>query len=250
MPTQFQFRRGTTSQHNSFTGAIGEVTVDTDKDTARVHDGSVSGGREIARSNFNNVSDPQFGGTSSLKLPSGTTAQRSGSPTNGDIRYNASSGFVEVYQQGAWSVNDIMAKATMLEFGTQVTLSNATAGTCISGTYTKTYGTETNLMIWVNGWGRGNASGQSGMYFEIGGIRSYEFFDYQYDTYANMNISCYGVGLFTGLSSGSKSLVLGWAGNNSTVQRPAAYWNANAGTNEARAREGGSNILIMEVKAV
>ena len=44
MATQVQFRRGTTSQHGSFTGAVGEITVDTDKDTVVVHDGSQAGG--------------------------------------------------------------------------------------------------------------------------------------------------------------------------------------------------------------
>jgi len=42
--TQVQFRRGTTIQHNTFTGALGEVTLDTDKDTLIVHDGSTAGG--------------------------------------------------------------------------------------------------------------------------------------------------------------------------------------------------------------
>ena len=48
MPTAVQFRRGTTSQHSSFTGAAGEVTVDTDKDVAVVHDGSTAGGFPLA----------------------------------------------------------------------------------------------------------------------------------------------------------------------------------------------------------
>jgi hypothetical protein len=42
--TQVQFRRGTTAQHSSFTGALGEVTLDTDKDTLIIHDGSTAGG--------------------------------------------------------------------------------------------------------------------------------------------------------------------------------------------------------------
>ena len=49
MTTQVQFRRGTTSQHGSFTGAVGEVTVDTDLDTLRVHDGAVAGGVRLAK---------------------------------------------------------------------------------------------------------------------------------------------------------------------------------------------------------
>ena len=47
MPTALQFRRGTTSQNNSFTGVVGELTVDTDLDTIRVHDGSTAGGYQI-----------------------------------------------------------------------------------------------------------------------------------------------------------------------------------------------------------
>lgn len=47
MAKQVQFRRGTTSQTASFTGATGEITVDTDKDCLIVHDGSTAGGHEI-----------------------------------------------------------------------------------------------------------------------------------------------------------------------------------------------------------
>ena len=44
MARQVQLRRGTTAQHATFTGALGEVTVDTDKDVVVVHDGSTAGG--------------------------------------------------------------------------------------------------------------------------------------------------------------------------------------------------------------
>jgi hypothetical protein len=44
MTTQVQIRRGTTADHSSFTGATGEITVDTDKDVVVVHDGSTAGG--------------------------------------------------------------------------------------------------------------------------------------------------------------------------------------------------------------
>ena len=49
MSTQIQWRRGTTAQHSVFTGALGEVTVDTDKDTLVVHDNSTVGGFPLAR---------------------------------------------------------------------------------------------------------------------------------------------------------------------------------------------------------
>ena len=44
MPFAFQRRRGTTAQHAAFTGLLGELTVDTDKDVVVVHDGSTAGG--------------------------------------------------------------------------------------------------------------------------------------------------------------------------------------------------------------
>ena len=44
MATQVQFRRGTTTQNNAFTGAQGEITVDTDLKTLRIHDGTTAGG--------------------------------------------------------------------------------------------------------------------------------------------------------------------------------------------------------------
>jgi len=46
---QVQLRRGTTTQHGSFTGAQGEVTVDTDKNALVLHDGATAGGIQIAK---------------------------------------------------------------------------------------------------------------------------------------------------------------------------------------------------------
>ena len=52
MTTQVQFRKGTTSEHALFTGATAEITVDTDKNTAVVHDGSDVGGFELQRARW------------------------------------------------------------------------------------------------------------------------------------------------------------------------------------------------------
>ncbi len=42
-----QLYRGTTAQNNSFTGSAGELTIDTDTNELRVHDGSTAGGHII-----------------------------------------------------------------------------------------------------------------------------------------------------------------------------------------------------------
>ena len=47
MSRQIQIRRGTAAEHNDFTGAIGEITMDTTNNSLRVHDGSTVGGHNI-----------------------------------------------------------------------------------------------------------------------------------------------------------------------------------------------------------
>ena len=44
-----QLRRGSTAEHSTFTGLVGEVTVDTTKDTIVVHDGVTAGGIPLAK---------------------------------------------------------------------------------------------------------------------------------------------------------------------------------------------------------
>ena len=55
MAKLLKLRRGSTSDHGSFTGAEGEVTVDTTKDTLVVHDGTTAGGHEMLREDMSNL---------------------------------------------------------------------------------------------------------------------------------------------------------------------------------------------------
>ena len=49
MSKQVQLRGGTTAEHMDFIGAPREVTVDTDLNTLRVHDGQTPGGHDLAK---------------------------------------------------------------------------------------------------------------------------------------------------------------------------------------------------------
>jgi hypothetical protein len=73
MADQLQLRGGTTSEHATFTGALREVTVDTDKDTVVVHDNATVGGRPLLREDGSN-SALALGsaGTPSLKFTGDT----------------------------------------------------------------------------------------------------------------------------------------------------------------------------------
>ena len=56
MATQVQFRRGTTGEHSGFTGAVGEVTVDTEKKILCVHDAVTAGGFPLLKEDGSNSS--------------------------------------------------------------------------------------------------------------------------------------------------------------------------------------------------
>ena len=56
MATQVQFRRGTTGEHSGFTGAVGEVTVDTEKKVLCVHDATTPGGFPLLQQDGSNSS--------------------------------------------------------------------------------------------------------------------------------------------------------------------------------------------------
>jgi hypothetical protein len=62
MPFAFQRRRGTTAQHASFTGLNAELTVDTDKKTVVVHDGTTAGGVPLARAAGGTLADTTIRG--------------------------------------------------------------------------------------------------------------------------------------------------------------------------------------------
>lgn len=86
MANALQLRRGTTAQHSTFTGLVGEVTVDTDKDTIIVHDGATAGGhplaKETALSAKANTNSPTFTGT--VVLPATTSI---GNVSNTELSY-------------------------------------------------------------------------------------------------------------------------------------------------------------------
>ena len=47
MATEVKHRRGTTTEHTTFTGAEGEITIDTTKNIPVIHDGVTVGGYPV-----------------------------------------------------------------------------------------------------------------------------------------------------------------------------------------------------------
>ncbi len=128
MAKQIQLRRGTTAENNGFTGAVGEVSVDTDKDVLVVHDGVTVGGFPVAaRANAD--------GTISLIKKDGTSAGNINSLglfnntlTSTNTNQAATAAQVKVLNDNKLS--------TTAAFGIGQTWQDVTAGRTLETTYT------------------------------------------------------------------------------------------------------------------
>jgi hypothetical protein len=74
MTTAIKRRRGTTTQHSTFTGLDGEITIDTTKKTVVVHDGSTAGGTPLAKESAATSAVAITGGTINGTTIGATTA--------------------------------------------------------------------------------------------------------------------------------------------------------------------------------
>ena len=122
MTTAVQRRRGTTTEHASFTGLEGEISVNTTKETLVVHDGSTAGGFELARadgSNFIASSVDINGGTID-----GTTIGASVASTGAFTSLSASG---EIVATGGIKITET-AGGNFLKFDVDGTNDEATVG--------------------------------------------------------------------------------------------------------------------------
>ena len=130
MAKQLQLRRGTTAQHSSFTGEVGELTIDTDKDTAVVHDNYQAGGFPLLREDLNNLANNSI--AVSKLAASGSYGQV--------LQVNDAATGIEIAEHGAVSCQTFSA----------------------SGTWNKPTGIRYVRVQLVGGGGGGGGHGESG----------------------------------------------------------------------------------------
>ena len=144
MAIQIQLRQGTTTEHNTFTGAVGEVTVDTTKDVPVVHDGSTVGGHPVA-------SRANADGTISLLKKDGTSAgtinatglfNNTLTSTNTDQALTAAQGK---------ELKDSLNATVSSSFGVGQTWVAVTSSRVVGTTYTNTTGRPITVNITLNG---------------------------------------------------------------------------------------------------
>jgi hypothetical protein len=93
MSKAIQRRRGTTAEHADFTGLVGELTVDTTKNTVVVHDGVTAGGHPLAKENHNH--DTTY---ASKAHESSTSAHPEMTATDAEVDAGIGSKWVKVSQ--------------------------------------------------------------------------------------------------------------------------------------------------------
>ncbi len=100
------------------TGAVVRTITGTTNEITLTNGSGVSGNPTIAI-----ATNPVLPGLARVGLPTGGTADRPGTPTDGDLRYNSDNNAFEGYQNGAWiTFTDSSGTVTSLTQGTGIVL--------------------------------------------------------------------------------------------------------------------------------
>lgn len=140
MSKQVQFRRGTTAEHSTFTGAVGEITVDTTKDTVVVHDGSTVGGFPLLRESAYTATDV----LTKLK-----TVDGSGSGLDADLLDGQSSSYYATVS-GQIITDTIMSKAAFNALASERRANRSGSGFDEFGKHNASLYPNVNDGIWTN----------------------------------------------------------------------------------------------------
>lgn len=155
MAVSLKLRRGTTSQHSSFTGAEGEVTVDTTKDTLVVHDGSTAGGVPLAKES---ALSSYATDSSVVKLTGNQTI--GGTKTFSSTISGSITGNAETVTNGVYTTGDQTIGGTKTFSNTITGSVSGNAGTVTNGVYTtgnQTIGGTKTFSSTITGSVSGNA---------------------------------------------------------------------------------------------
>ena len=137
MAIQIQLRQGTTTEHNTFTGAVGEVTVDTTNKTLRVHDGSTVGGTRLATLTGGLIPAAQ--------LPDATTSVKGAVILNNTLTSTITTEALTAAQGKV--LKDTLDNTVVSSFGVGQTWQDLTSSRAPGVTYTNTTGKPIQIYI-------------------------------------------------------------------------------------------------------
>jgi len=151
MATSIRLRGGTTSQHSTFTGAAKEVTVDTDKNTIVVHDGSTAGGFPLVakdssgNATFDDNEKAIFGAGSDLQVfHDGANSYIDDTSTGNLYLRSDGAGVIVESTAGVTMARFLNGNACDFNFGSTTRLATTSTGVDVTGeliadSYNETY---------------------------------------------------------------------------------------------------------------
>lgn len=151
MSTQVQYRRGTATENNAFTGALAEITVDTTNKTLRVHDGTTAGGSNIATVAYVNT---QISSLSSNSITDGTSNVKVFNNGNVAVTVGGSANVLIVTSTGANIAGTLNAtgNANVGNLGATTVVASTLTGTLSTAAQTNitSLGTLSSLTVTAN----------------------------------------------------------------------------------------------------
>ena len=153
MPVEVKFRRGNTTQHSAFTGAEGELTIDLDKKTIVVHDGTTVGGFPLAGTRLDDNIIPVTDNTYSLGNSTFKFAELYLSGNTiflGDQTISANAEGINFSGAVLVNGNEVLSSSE-INVSTGITIGNSTVNTTISSETITTTGTMTVGNTTING---------------------------------------------------------------------------------------------------
>lgn len=157
MSRQVQLRRGTADEHKNFTGAAGEITIDTTTNTIRVHDGETAGGTPLALASdmpvpldFCNAAMPS---KRSIELTLEVTGTTYLAPGNGWFVVNKGAGLAHGYIQMVNNTTGLRSQARAGNSTNDWVFCNipVSKGDAVRITYSLTGTTNSFLFVFANG---------------------------------------------------------------------------------------------------
>jgi len=176
MATQIQWRRGNTAQTASFTGAVGEATVDTSKNTLVIHDGTTAGGFPLARESALSANASQIQASFNQANSATNTATAAFVRANNSISANAGGTITgDLIVTGNLTISGTTTYANTQQLLVSDNLITLNAELPTSLTPTENAGIEINRgnalanssLLWVEGAGKwqANTGSATGAYF-------------------------------------------------------------------------------------
>ena len=198
----------------------------------------ISSSGNVGVGTINPVANFDVGGTGSIKIPVGTTAERPAIPANGMLRVNTTTGKLEYYNNGGWtSIGSISATGGTVTEAGGYRIHTFTS----NGTFTVTSGGNVEYLVVAGGGGGGQGYQAGG-----GGAGGYKTGTLAVTAGTAITVTV-GAGGAGGPSVNSATLDKGSNGFDSVFATitatggggGASYWNGTVGSN-TRGLDGGS----------